>query len=127
MALVKVKPLEELCPGDLTEIRVGEGTYVVCNVDGNIYCLTGTCPHAGGPLAQGSCNAGTLVCPWHGWEFDCRTGLSDSSKRGKLDTFPVVLQDGFILIDVPVIPVVSVAASPPDSRSLPMHNAPHRR
>jgi len=127
MALVKVKPLEELSPGDLTEIRVGEGTYVVCNVDGNIYCLTGTCPHAGGPLAQGICNAGTLVCPWHGWEFDCRTGVSDSSKRHKLDTFPVVLQDGIILIDVPVIPVVSGASRPLNSRSIPMNNAPHQR
>src|SRR5258705_12969588 len=100
MALVKVKPLEELSPGNLTEIKVRDGTYVVCNVDGNLYCLTGTCPHAGGPPGHGSCNAGGLVCPWHGWEFDRRTGVSESSKRVKLDTFPVVLEDGIILIDV---------------------------
>lgn len=110
MALVKVKPLEELSPGDLMEIRVGEGTYVVCNVDGNIYCLTGTCPHAGGPLAQGSCSAGTLVCPWHGWEFDCRTGVCDSGKSARLDTFPVILKDGIILIEVPAVSGASQAA-----------------
>lgn len=100
MALVKVKPLEELSPGNLTEVSVGDAKYVVCNVDGNLYCLTGTCPHAGGPLGQGSFNAGALVCPWHGWEFDCRTGVSDSNRRIKLGTFPVVLEDGIILIDV---------------------------
>ena len=32
------------------------------------------CPHRGAPLAHGALHHHTIVCPWHAWEFDCRTG-----------------------------------------------------
>ena len=69
-----VLSLEELAPGAAKEI-VAEGRMVALfNVDGEIYALDGVCPHQGGPLGQG-CLEGTVVtCPWHGWQFDVRTG-----------------------------------------------------
>ena len=101
MSLVKVRPVGEVPPGKFTEVGVGDAQYVVCNVGGDLYCVTGTCPHAGGPLAQGDFNGCLLVCPWHGWEFDCRTGLNDADDCMRLETYPVKIEDGQILIDVP--------------------------
>jgi nitrite reductase (NADH) small subunit len=101
MPLLKVKPLNELPPGTVVEAESAGATYAVCNVDGKIYCLEGTCPHEGGPLGQGNLHGNYLVCPWHGWEYDCRTGLNDSEEDVKLEIFPVVVQDGSVLIDVP--------------------------
>lgn len=101
MPLVKASSLNDLPPGAVTEVQSGDLTYAICNVDGKIYCLDGTCPHAGGPLGQGNLNGNYLVCPWHGWEYDCRTGLNDSDEDVKVDTFPVQIQNGDILIDVP--------------------------
>jgi nitrite reductase (NADH) small subunit len=101
MSFVKVKPLEEVSPGNLTEVSVANAQYVLCNVDGAIYCVNAACPHAGGPLGQGDINGSVLVCPWHGWEFDCRTGLNDSDECLRLETYPVAVEDGFIHIDVP--------------------------
>jgi nitrite reductase/ring-hydroxylating ferredoxin subunit len=43
-------------------------------VEGKIVALDGICPHAGGPLAKGACFEGIVTCPWHGWQFDARTG-----------------------------------------------------
>ena len=101
MPLIKVKPLAEFPPGEVMEVEHGETAYAVCNVDGALHCLEGVCPHAGGPLGQGNLNGNYVVCPWHGWEFDCRTGLNDSDEDVKLATFPVVVQDGVVHIDVP--------------------------
>ncbi len=44
------------------------------NVGGEIFALDNTCPHAGGPLGEGSLEATIVTCPWHGWSFDVKTG-----------------------------------------------------
>jgi nitrite reductase (NADH) small subunit len=100
MALLPAGPVSELPPGAVKEIEMGDATYALCNVDGTLHCLGGTCPHAGGPLGQGMLDGNALMCPWHGWEFDCRNGLSTSGDDLQLETYPVVVQDGNIFIEV---------------------------
>src|SRR6266516_1753550 len=101
MPLLPAGSLSELPPGAVKEIDAGDATYVVCNVDGTLHCLGGTCPHAGGPLGEGILDGNTLMCPWHGWEFDCRSGLSISGDGLQVETYPVRVEDGNILIEVP--------------------------
>jgi len=82
------------------EAEVDGNTYAVCNADGELHALDGVCPHAGGPLGQGALHGSTLVCPWHAWEYDCRTGLSDLDPDLKVARFPVKEESGDIWIDV---------------------------
>jgi nitrite reductase/ring-hydroxylating ferredoxin subunit len=93
MPLVAAKLLADVPIGTMAEFETAEGTYALCNVDGVIYCVDGICPHAGGPLAQGALHDGTIVCPWHSWEFDVR--------RGDLKSFPVTIEAGQIFIQLP--------------------------
>ncbi len=101
MPLVKVKPLTDFPPGSVTQVESGEGVYAVCNVDGAVYCTEGVCPHDGGPLGEGNLHGNYVVCPWHGWEFDCRTGLNDFDEDVQISTFPVMIANGVIHVDVP--------------------------
>jgi nitrite reductase/ring-hydroxylating ferredoxin subunit len=101
MPLVKVKTLTELPPGTLSEVQIGGTPYALCNVDGKIYCVDGTCPHAGGPLGEGTLDGTNIVCPWHCFTFDCQTGINDLDEDLILQTYPAVIQDGSILIDLP--------------------------
>lgn len=101
MPLVKVKPLSEIPPGSVIEFEANGATYAVCNVDGKLHCVDGVCPHAGGPLGQGNLNGNFLTCPWHGWEFDCRTGMNADEEDATLQTFAVTVQQGTVLIDIP--------------------------
>jgi nitrite reductase/ring-hydroxylating ferredoxin subunit len=101
MPLVKVKPFAALSPGEVFELEVGENTYAVCNVEGKLHCVQGICPHAGGPLGQGNLNGNYIVCPWHGWEFDTRTGLNDSDEDARVETYPVVVKDGDVYVELP--------------------------
>ena len=52
MAFVKIGSLAALPPGSVMEAEVGEGTYAICNVGGQLSALDGICPHAGGPLGK---------------------------------------------------------------------------
>lgn len=83
------------------EAEVGEGTYAICNVGGELSAFDGICPHAGGPLGQGNVDGDRLICPWHAWEYDCRTGVNDYDESVKLAKFPVKVEGDDILIDVP--------------------------
>jgi nitrite reductase (NADH) small subunit len=101
MALVKVGLVSTLAPGSVLEATLGEDYYAICNVDGRIYALAGNCPHSGGPLGQGALNGSTLSCPWHAWEFDCRTGAHDRNPLALVATFPVQVVGDEILIEIP--------------------------
>jgi len=93
---------------------------VVFNQGGEYFALLNKCPHEGGRLGCGklvglveSSEPGTyrysrrgelLKCPWHGWEFDIRTGQSwcDPSKI-KTKTYPVAVEAATELIEGPFI------------------------
>ncbi len=87
-------------PGEMMEAVVGERPYAVCNVDGELYVIEGVCPHLAGPLAQGALHGYMVVCPWHAWEFDCRTGENDRSPEITVRSVPVKVKGDDIFIDV---------------------------
>lgn len=101
MALVKVALASHLPPGSVMQAEAGGETYAVCNVAGELYALDGFCPHAGGPLGEGALHGSTLVCPWHAWEFDCRTGANDFDPDVIVTTFPAKIEGGEIFIETP--------------------------
>jgi nitrite reductase (NADH) small subunit len=101
MPFVRVGSLSALPPGSVMEAAVGENTFAVCNLGDEMRAFDGICPHAGGPLGQGSIQDDRLVCPWHAWEYDCRTGVNDYDENVKLATFPVKVEGDDILVDVP--------------------------
>ena len=101
MPLVKVGPLARLGPGDIMEVKVGEDVYAVCNVDGEVYAVGGSCPHRGAPLGHGAMSGHQVVCPWHLWEFDCRTGAYDRDPEVRIPVFPARIEGGEILLELP--------------------------
>ena len=100
MPLFKIKPLSELPPGSLTEVQINGAAYALCNYEGTLRLFDGICPHAGGPLGEGNLAGGQIVCPWHGWAFDCQSGVNDFDPDVQLKSHPVVVQDGSIFADL---------------------------
>lgn len=89
-------------PADsVMEVMVGNAPYAICNVGGAIRALSGVCLHLGGPLGQGQIRDGRVVCPYHMWEFDCRTGEYDANPRMRVPTFEVKIEGDDILLQVP--------------------------
>jgi 3-phenylpropionate/trans-cinnamate dioxygenase ferredoxin subunit len=74
MALHKVTTTKDLPPGGAREIKVAGRSIAMFNVGGTIHAIDNECTHDGGPLSEGVVSDACVICPWHGAEFDLRTG-----------------------------------------------------
>jgi nitrite reductase (NADH) small subunit len=101
MPLIKVAKIGDIPPGQVIEAEAGDRTVALCNVDGKFYCVDNVCPHIGGPLGQGALQGEILVCPWHGWEFNCVTGANVEDEDMAVDRFTVIVEADDVLVDVP--------------------------
>jgi nitrite reductase/ring-hydroxylating ferredoxin subunit len=100
MPYVRVAALEELPEGTSLYTEIDGTAVVVCRHEGRLYALDGLCPHRNGPLGQGAFSGGRIVCPWHAWEFDCRTGEYDYDPAIRLGRYPVTVVGEEILVDL---------------------------
>jgi nitrite reductase/ring-hydroxylating ferredoxin subunit len=100
MAFVKVATLRELEKQQLMEVLVEGEPYALCRLNGAVYALNGTCPHQGGPLGEGMISGDGIMCPWHAWTFDCRTGINDVDPAERVQTYPVKVDGDDVLIDI---------------------------
>lgn len=57
---------------------------------GAIVAFDDACPHAGAPLSEGQCREGQVVCSWHGFRFDARTGACALASGGPSATVRAV-------------------------------------
>ncbi|MDA2920024.1 non-heme iron oxygenase ferredoxin subunit [Desulfobacterota bacterium AH_259_B03_O07] len=72
--LVEVAKTNELEPGEGKLVEIEGKEIALFNCDGNYYAIDNECTHAGGPLCEGDLEGHTVTCPWHGGEFDIKTG-----------------------------------------------------
>ena len=99
MAFVKIAKASEIEPGQVLEAHVDGRYFAVCNANGEVHCLDGECACTGGPLSQGTLRDGMVICPWHGWRFDYKTGVCAYDANMRVAKFPVKVEDGEIWID----------------------------
>jgi nitrite reductase/ring-hydroxylating ferredoxin subunit len=81
--------------GELPRLVEAHGRgYRLVELEGEVVAHTTVCPHRLGPLEVAEIRAGALVCPWHGYRFDARTGCSLDGRRLRLPPSPRVEQHG---------------------------------
>lgn len=140
--------------GKADELREGEGMIVtvqnrsigIFKVDGGFYGLMNRCPHKGGELCKGhlvgeltSKGPGNytydpattlLMCPWHGWEYDIRTGQSYlNPKTARCRPYQVQVENGDDVskeIDEGKVAVAEGERSPVHHGTLPPPRVPDR-
>ncbi|MGH7230664.1 MAG: Rieske (2Fe-2S) protein [Nitrospiraceae bacterium] len=96
-----VSTLSDLQPGTCRSVEMDGISVALCNVGGTIYALDNTCPHAGGPLGEGTLHGELVECPWHGWRYNVRTGERPENPDFKVACFPVQMDGNIILVSVP--------------------------
>lgn len=65
----------------------------VFNVAGRFYAIDNSCPHQGGPLAEGWIDGTIVTCPWHAWCFDVTSGDMTMGGYTSVDAFDVRIED----------------------------------
>jgi nitrite reductase (NADH) small subunit len=83
-------------------VRVGDLSIAVFEVDGRPVAVENLCRHVGNPIDDGVVERGCVICPWHGWRYDLRTGehVTFFGRRAGLRTFPVRTDGEDVLIEV---------------------------
>jgi nitrite reductase (NADH) small subunit len=103
-------------------VRIGSFEVGIFNMDGKFYAWENVCPHLAGPACQGvmvplttegvcedraslgrvfSKDHMNIVCPWHGYEFDIRTGQHPTLPKMRLRSIPVAVREGQIYVKIP--------------------------
>lgn len=98
---VKVATLQDIPNETGLEVVVGDQIVALFRDAGEIVALDGVCPHSGGPLAKGCVQGQIVTCPWHGWQFNIRTGQHCLNANLWQPTIKVRVENNDVLVEVP--------------------------
>jgi 3-phenylpropionate/trans-cinnamate dioxygenase ferredoxin subunit len=108
---VVVARVADVPPGERLIVELDGRSIGIFNVDGEFFAILNRCPHMGAELCKGDIlglvesdrpgdvrlieDRKYLACPWHGWEFDLRTGQSwFNPLRTRAKVYSVDVEDG---------------------------------
>jgi nitrite reductase (NADH) small subunit len=101
LTTVEVCKLEDLPVGLGRPFRVGDKLVAVFRTrSGRVFAVDGVCPHRGGPLADGMLAGEQVVCPYHAFRYDSRTGECDQAGACSIATHPVEVTDGSVRVSL---------------------------
>lgn len=72
----------------------------VYHIAAGFFATDNTCPHRGGPLAEGDIIGDEITCPWHLWSFDVKTGLCAGNPEIAVATHELRVDGDRILVRV---------------------------
>ena len=115
-----VAAVGDIPPGGRKLVTVRGRPIAVFNLGGEFFGLLNRCPHQGGSLCEGvltglveaptpgeytySRKGEILRCPWHGWEFDVRTGQSYCDpEKIRTKSYPVEVEAGKTVVEGPYV------------------------
>ena len=82
------------------EFPCGNKMICVANVNGTIMAMDNVCLHRGGPLGQGMIEGDKLICPWHGWQYDPKTGQAVHNPNARVAVYPIKIEGGDVMVQI---------------------------
>jgi len=98
---VTVAKVADVAPGAARSVEAEGFGIALFNVEGRIFALDNTCPHAGGPLGEGQLQGGVVRCPWHGWRFSVVTGERPENPAFKVGCYQVEVEGDEVRVWLP--------------------------
>ena len=93
---VKEAPSE----GKLLAAEARGVSICLARLGGVLSAVDNACPHRRAPLAEGWIEDDKLVCPWHSWTFDLKTGLAAYPVGEKVEVFALKEEAGEVMVDM---------------------------
>src|ERR1700730_5381488 len=97
---VEAARLDQVPPGKGTCVKLGGKDVALFNVDGTVYAMADTCPHAGSSLGMGKLDGTVVTCRGHGMKFDVTTGCFAGTSDSAVGSYQVKVVDGKIMVAV---------------------------
>jgi DMSO/TMAO reductase YedYZ heme-binding membrane subunit len=87
--------------GEAMPISLGAERIAICRMGGTLYGVSNVCPHQNGPLGEGRIRDGYLECPWHGYQFDPRTGQSPPGFPDSVPAYRLITEGDLTYLERP--------------------------
>ena len=99
--MVKVAQADELSPGSGKVVDADGRSIALFNLEGAFHAIENTCTHRGGPLGEGDLNGEIVTCPWHGANFNVKTGaVTSPPARTGVRSFVVKVEGNDVLVEL---------------------------
>ena len=115
---VDVGNIDDFEEGRFSIVVVDAKELGILRMGGEFFAVRNVCAHVGAPVCLGTVapNLGTdedgeklvldrtrptLICGWHRWEYDIRTGRQLIDRTNKLKTYLVITRDERVLVEMP--------------------------
>ena len=96
---LEVCTTEELEVDQMKLIHIKDKRIVIARTEQGFVAFDDRCTHRGGSLAGGVMICGTVQCPWHGSQFDVKTGVAKAGPaKDKISTFQVKEAEGKVYL-----------------------------
>ena len=97
---IHVADMTAIPPGTAKVIEVQNVAVALFNLEGTIYALDNMCQHAGGPLGEGKIKDDIVICPWHGYRYNIKTGKYLKNPDMRVACYQVKVESGQIKVSV---------------------------
>ena len=97
---IGIAKTDEVSPGTGVVVESNGKCLAVFNLDGAFHVTDNLCLHRGGPLGEGDLEGETVSCPWHGWEYNVKTGHCINNPSSNIRAYETVVEAGEIKIEL---------------------------
>lgn len=99
---VRVCRIDDIAAGTAKLVTARGRKIALCRIGDDVFAMRDACPHRNGPLSEGKVSVAReeLICPWHFFRFDVRTGASKTNPELVNETYPVAVKDGEVFVQI---------------------------
>lgn len=95
---VTVAEAKDIGPGEGRVVEVDGNELAIFNLDGTYYAIDNMCVHQGGPLGEGLLEGDIVICPWHSWRYNVKTGACSTNPSVKVKTYSIKIDRGQVKV-----------------------------
>ena len=101
---MRITAVENIPLREGRSVQVGGHNLAIFNLGDRFLAVENSCPHRGGPLADGIVSGSTVVCPLHAWKIDLVTGGVTNRPESVqcVKTFRARVEHGVVLVEMSV-------------------------
>ena len=112
-----IGPLAALSESEGSRVTVEGIALAVYRRGDRVFVVDDACPHMGASLSEGYLDGESVVCPWHGWCFDLKSGLSPFDDEAFVAVHGVCVEAGEVYVELAEAPAVRTGTDLPDPGS----------
>lgn len=80
---------------------IGDKAIALFQIDNNYFAISNRCAHMGGPLVEGAFDKdGNLVCPWHAYRYDPKTGKGAKGAPHQVESYAIKVEGNDVYVSL---------------------------